>query len=1006
MNLRFYYNPLLFQAIIIAIIMACATHLAQAQVYKHRAFNTTDGLSSTTIYHALQDKQGYIWFASDAGVTKFDGAHFHSYYKNDGLMDNDVIQLLNANDGSVGFMTYNGHFSLYNKGKILNANNTAWLNEVAFDSPIIAGYNDRDTYLLGTKNGSVYRTTPYNTVNYGKKPLNLDKNGKIIPNASGTAAHFFYADYANEIWIDGCFKIENKKIVRVPGRFELENSSAFYRKPNTAHEMLFLAKEGIIRWKNDTQTIVLPRKLMADIGNKQYGYILEDRENNLWIPTIGNGVYKYSRNADGTWQQPLRYLSDAKVSTALQDKEGNIWFCLLGEGLYMLPSNYTSAVTYSSQNHLKYDRIDAVLNDSKGNIWCGMDDATINIIPEKGDVKELFVDFEKIKDRSYQNVLNLKEDAQGRVWAMTPSRIVFYSPKGSTWQQTILPNPEKLTFKSWSFGADGRIAVAYSRGVAWLTEQNGAWTMTIEKNIPNKITYSVFLDKKQGLWVANIDGLNYFYKNKCQNWAKYSPLFKEKIKSMAALPDGKMVLAAEGFGLLVVKDSVLLNHITFKNQLDDNIFKRLQVRDSVIWCTGNHGLVRVVYSHDSVRNKTVFRTSEGLASDEVIDVFVTKWEALVATANGLTILQTDNTKDELPTPSIFILNKDRADINSIFNTKLYPNNTAAIQFEAVAFREPNMVQYRYRFSPTQDWQYVGHNNNTVSLSQLQPGDYRFEVQARHLKSEWSASDSVAFTVYPFWWQTTWFWLFCTAILLGTATFFFLRYTKKQQQKVRERLQAEKKMTELEQQALQSMMNPHFIFNVMNSVQYFLNHNNKESANRYLTQFARMLRTNLEHSNKQAITLEEEIKYLNLYLSLEKLRCGDTLNYVFDIDEDLDESCILLPPMLLQPYIENAIWHGIMPNKDNYTEAGGIIKVEITEPEKNVLQIKIIDDGVGIDNSKTAKKDNPSNHHSLALTLTAERLRILAELTQRPYSVNMQQVSAAGGTAVTLLLAIE
>jgi ligand-binding sensor domain-containing protein len=997
------------QTIIIPSIIIVCCVFASAQVYKHRVFNTSDGLSSTTIYHAVQDGSGYIWLASDAGVTKFDGAHFHAYYKNDGLMDNDIIHLIKGNKGAVGLLTYNGHFSIYDKGTIYNSTNTKWLAKAAFDNPVIAGFQDtKGAFWLGTKDGNVYCLRPDTVFNFGKKTPIIPQNSSFITPKSGSAAHFFYQDTKNDIWIDGCYKIENGAVVRKPNHFEFEQSSAFFHQPNTKNEVLFLAKEGIIRWRNDTQTLVLPRKLMADIGDKQYGYILEDREQNIWIPTIGNGVYQYRRDKNGAWQPPLRYLSNAKISTALQDHEGNIWFCLLGEGLYMLPSNYKSAITYNRQNNLDYDRIDAVLADKNGNIWCGMDDATLNIIPPVGDIQALSIDFEQKKDRAYQNVLHLQEDAKGRIWAMTPSRIVFYTPKTNRsdnrqWQQTTIQNPEKLSFKSWTFMPDGRIALAYSRGIAWLTEQNGKWTIKTETQIPHKITYSVFADTKGQIWVANIDGLNRFYQNKFQNWAKYNPLFKEKIKSMAELPDKTLVLAAEGYGLLLLKDSVLLEQFSLKNEFENNIFKQLQVRDSTIWCTGNHGLARILYRAKKLGHVSTYRTSEGLASDEVIDIFVTQWEAMAATAKGLTILEVNSNDGVLPAPQVFILNKNEN--NSFINTNLYPNNTASIIFEAVALREPNTVQYRYRFNSTQDWQYATHSNNTVSLAQLQAGSYRFEVQARHLNSAWSKSDTINFKIYPFWWQTTWFWLFCTTVILGSVGFFALRYTQKQQKRQTERLQAEKKMTELEQQALQSMMNPHFVFNVMNSVQYFLNHNNKESANRYLTQFARMLRTNLEYSNKQTINLDEEIKYLNLYLSLEKLRCGDTLNYVFNIDEDLDTACITLPPMLLQPYIENAIWHGIMPNKENYDENGGIITIEVTEPQPDVLQITISDDGVGIDNSKAAKAESPSNHHSLALTLTAERLRILSELTQKTYSVTMRQINTKGGTEVTLLLAI-
>ena len=160
----------------------------------------------------------------------------------------------------------------------------------------------------------------------------------------------------------------------------------------------------------------------------------------------------------------------------------------------------------------------------------------------------------------------------------------------------------------------------------------------------------------------------------------------------------------------------------------------------------------------------------------------------------------------------------------------------------------------------------------------------------------------------------------------------------------------------------------------------------------------MLRTNLEYSNKPKISIEEEFRYLNLYLSLEQLRCGEKLTYHLTIDDDLDAEYVYLPPMLLQPYVENAIWHGIMPMPN-----GGTITLHAAEKTAGVLTITITDTGIGIDNSKQAKADNPSQHHSLALTLTSERLRIMTDLTKLPHTVAIRQLTAEGGTQITLQL---
>ena len=197
---------------------------------------------------------------------------------------------------------------------------------------------------------------------------------------------------------------------------------------------------------------------------------------------------------------------------------------------------------------------------------------------------------------------------------------------------------------------------------------------------------------------------------------------------------------------------------------------------------------------------------------------------------------------------------------------------------------------------------------------------------------------------------------------------------------------------LEQKALQAMMNPHFVFNVMNSIQHYINTKNTASANKILTGFARLIRKNLEMCTQSYITLVEEIDYLNLYLDLEKSRFGDKLQYAMNIGPHIDIEETFIPSMWLQPYIENAIWHGIMPK-----EEGGHLTINIWQQDENYLLIEIIDNGIGIENSLHLKKDT---YQSKGMGLTHNRIKLLNKIEAKAIQLNVQQ-NGKTGTKVSI-----
>lgn len=221
------------------------------------------------------------------------------------------------------------------------------------------------------------------------------------------------------------------------------------------------------------------------------------------------------------------------------------------------------------------------------------------------------------------------------------------------------------------------------------------------------------------------------------------------------------------------------------------------------------------------------------------------------------------------------------------------------------------------------------------------------------------------------WATIWFKII-VGIAIGVAAYLILRkrfetVRKKQQ----ERLELQSKIAELRHQALAASMNPHFIFNALNSIQHFINAHNTEEATDYLGKFARLIRMILDYGGKTFIPLKDELERLNYYLELEKIRFGNKLNFKIDIDPILLNEQPEIPNMVIQPVVENALWHGILPANRN-----GNLHISFTKLD-NAIRVLVDDDGIGVHESKRRKK---SGHNSLGIQMIRERLDLLKKLS--------------------------
>ena len=228
-------------------------------------------------------------------------------------------------------------------------------------------------------------------------------------------------------------------------------------------------------------------------------------------------------------------------------------------------------------------------------------------------------------------------------------------------------------------------------------------------------------------------------------------------------------------------------------------------------------------------------------------------------------------------------------------------------------------------------------------------------------------------------------------LLLVAAFFTYQYIK--QQRLANNLLALK--------SLRSQMNPHFIFNALNSVNSFIASNDERTANKYLSDFSFLMRAVLENSEEDFIPLQREVELIEMYTKLEHFRFKDKFDYEIDIDKNIDIDAYEIPPMLLQPYIENAVWHGL-----RYKNEKGILKIEIQNISSNEIMISIIDDGIGRERSKSLKTQNQKKHNSKGLSNIKKRIKILNDMYKDKIDVtigNYNNQKDDSGTKVEVTL---
>lgn len=443
--------------------------------------------------------------------------------------------------------------------------------------------------------------------------------------------------------------------------------------------------------------------------------------------------------------------------------------------------------------------------------------------------------------------------------------------------------------------------------------------------------------------------------------------------------DGSLLAATRGEGLFVVEDDIAKRFHINRPVQPDIIFDMGEDKYKNLWIATNTGLIKV-HSTSGLPVEEYNRTNGLLASD-VKKVAINSKYIYVSTTEGLCSIELEQKKLQLAAPTIYIdsvtVNGRRIDHRKGSIDLQYCENSIAFSFDALTFkfRQSNMPLLKYKLAG------MGYADKTslqneLRFDNLPPGEYEliaYALSATGLKS--ATPVTFRFSIQKPFWQTAWF-IVGSFVLFFTAVFFIVRriiLTIKRREQEKTRLN--KLIAESQLSALQARMNPHFVFNAINSIQNYILNKNEQEAYNYLAKFSKLIRMMLNNSKENAIALHEELEALKLYVELEQLRFAHSFTYLCELSGDLDEYEVYIPVMLIQPYIENAIGHGLI-NLDNERE--GILKLVIVK-ENDLLKIIIEDNGIGRERAHTYKKANI--YQPVAMKLNEKRLEIIGKIKE-------------------------
>ncbi len=911
-------------------------------------FSPKNGLLNHSVTCITEDNQGNLWIGTIAGINKFDGENFTGFTTKYGLVSNNITTSLKDSKGNLWFGTDNG-LSKLTDGTFINFTS----KDGIVGNVIKCLFQDKsDNIWIGTSDGiSVFDGKHFS--NY------TTKNGLSTNNINAISE-----DKQNNIWIattNGLCKFNNNKFTTYTQNQGLIDNNISSILIDYKNIIWLGTSKGLVKFENE---IFDTYSLRRDANSNLIGCLYQDYERNLWIGTYA-GLFKYRGNPFISYG-----IHDGLTSNFIygitRDSKNSLWVGSKGGGLYKYIDNSFSQL--NENKGLKASTVNTIFEYSPGNLWIGTD-AGLYIYDGKT--------FSKKTDSTgvFSSWINcIYRDSKNNLWLGGNNELFKYDGKIFTHYK---PKCRNNKYDVWTFVEDKQGMLWIGTYLGGLIKYDGkTFTECSEQlGLKNDSYLASLIDKEGNLYFGTMDGV----------WM-LNPSSKES----------KPVNFNQSDGM----SSDLVYTLLFGKTEDE------------IWAGTNQGLNKIniqEFKKNSVKNIIPFGKDEGFTGVECnsggyVDKDGTIWFGTVYGLIKYDPREYIENKSESKT-SITGFHLFYEDTVLTNNTHLsYDDNNITFNYSGICLTNPSKVKYSHILEGFEkNWSPPSKERQAI-FSNLPPGTYTFKVKSCNNEGIWNITPvSFSFTInIPFW--KTWGFILSTIFGFSFALLLVIRLRiRKIKHEEKSKTEINKKIAYIESQALRAQMNPHFIFNTLSSIQHYISNNDTDAAIKYLSKFAKLMRKIMDNSKQQVIAVSEELNALNLYLELEIMRFDKKFEYSITVDPAIDQYYDRIPSMLIQPYVENAIIHGLLPKQ-------GTGKISISlEKNQDTLLCVIEDNGIGREKAKEFKKNRVTQHKSMGMSITKERLDILNESLNSTIYAEIIDVFANGepaGTKVRLVIPLD
>ncbi len=950
--------------IIVIVVLLIAASLLPAQNPYIQHYTTNDGLPSNTVYPIIRDSKNFIWFGTDAGVARYDGNDFTCFSKKDGLNSNEILMIKEDSQGRIWFFNLSGSMNYFYQNKIFNARNAPFLDSLQSRNFFRDFFEDsdstlyfytfisRDIAVLNAQNQVTKYTLPAKTYfvngikHVGLSIQNIFKSpeGEFVVWASGGifACHDFSEELrqiCDTLIFGSCHKLNDNKYL-----FQS------YKRPGLSRKIFF--------YTNGHFTTPVNPPFHYEI---HFDDAIETNDGVLWITTIDKGVFCLKNN------EIINHINIAEAQGVVQDHEGNVWISSMSEGVFKISPYFNSHKHYGCE-FFDNAGISAMCPYPETGVWMCNGDRMYLLKYQKFYTLDFSHNQRKLNQLYYLRNNSLIIGAKSHFSYPLTDIKADESSRKINYTQLEKPKPHP-GFKTIAINPTMDKIFAHSHSYLFSINSKSLVPSEIITNLGERI-HNIFFNLDDELMVNAKK--NYLYKDgELIPYPQLSRFDSKIITGHLRINDSIEVLNVEGDSIYLMCKQRICNLTQAMNKPIDMMVRKMAYHEPALYLATTQNIFVIEHPEYISNHQSVDLRFIDINFGKINEILVFNDSLYVASDDGLTIIPEagiGEMKSQPPIPYLQSVQVNGTDADlARRELRISGKNQIKFSFSCINYSAAPLI-YSYQLTGLDTSWNMGTAREVV-YQNLGVGDYTFRVRAQKPGTEFSTPVDFKIVVSATLWQQPLFYVGLFIIISG----WFLLSLHRRSLRRRRTLEMDNQLVLLEQKALLTMMNPHFIFNALGSVQNHLLHNQPKDAAQYLSQFARLIRQNLNAIKTGFISIEEEIDRLKNYLELEKLRMENHFDYSISLEDDFDEDEAMIPSMIVQPFVENAVWHGISQLK-NQT---GRIWITFSLETDDTIKITVSDNGLG-KNQTNPVSTNSRQHLNLSTEVTRRRLELLGK----------------------------